>query len=54
MWCTKCNHDLKKCVCPDLQDRLKRLDGVLVYKKCLICDQHYAKCKCEKPEWGTN
>lgn len=54
MRCMQCNKTLGDCTCPDLQDRLKRLGGSLVYRKCLICEQHYSKCKCENPKWGTN
>lgn len=53
MYCAVCRKSLEKCDCLDLQDRLNSL-GKIVYKKCLICNQHYALCKCENPKWGTN
>lgn len=51
MWCGKCNNDLKDCTCEDLDERLADLKDVLVYRMCNICKKHYARCKCEKPEW---
>ena len=54
MWCGKCNNDFSDCTCPDLQERLDSLDGVLIYRKCMKCQQHYSRCKCKEPVWGTN
>jgi hypothetical protein len=53
MWCVKCQHDLTECTCPDLPERLQALieSGSLAYRKCSICDLHYALCKCPNPVW---
>lgn len=53
MWCGKCNKDLSECICSDLQERLRVVvaGGHFAYKKCAICNMHYAKCKCENPKW---
>lgn len=57
MWCMKCNKDLADCTCDDLQERLKSIGGKgghFVYRVCKKCKLHYAKCKCEDPEWTTS
>jgi hypothetical protein len=54
MFCSKCCNDLSDCTCPDLKERLASLGNVLIYKACKKCKSHYAKCKCEKPEWTTS
>ena len=54
MFCAKCKEDLGDCKCPDLQERLQGLGGTVIYRKCMKCEQHYSRCKCEEPVWGTN
>lgn len=56
MWCAKCNKDLSNCTCPDLEERLNKLGNCpnFIYRKCLLCGKHYAKCTCENPIWGTS
>ena len=52
MWCCKCQHDLSECTCPDLMERLNRAaQGNFAYKRCTICQKHYAQCRCTNPEW---
>jgi hypothetical protein len=53
MFCMKCNHELSECTCPDLQERLGKIasSGNFMYRACKKCGNHYAKCKCEEPEW---
>lgn len=51
MFCAKCNNELGDCVCPDIDDRLRALDMVIL-KWCLTCDKHYARCKCAEPIFG--
>lgn len=55
MYCCKCQNELFDCTCPDIQERLsaaaKEIGGSFVYRKCSICNQHYAKCKCQDPKW---
>lgn len=53
MFCMKCQKDLSQCTCPDLEERLDKavVAGAFVYKYCKKCGKHYARCKCEKPEW---
>lgn len=50
----KCDKHISQCTCSDMNDRLRAVaqSGVLAYKKCTICDKHYALCKCENPQWG--
>jgi len=52
MWCMKCNKDLSKCTCSDLQERLFSVAGpYFAYKMCAKCKKHHAQCKCENPDW---
>lgn len=53
MFCVACNHDIDKCICPDIDDRIAKLttDNRLVFKMCQICALHYARCNCENPVW---
>lgn len=49
MFCVKCNHDLGECTCPDLKERLAKLNvkGSHVFiQTCLTCGEHHARCKC--------
>jgi uncharacterized protein with PIN domain len=56
MFCMKCQHALANCTCDDLEERLASLNNSpnFIYKKCRICGKHYARCKCEKPDWTTS
>lgn len=56
MFCTQCQNDLKDCTCDDLEDRLASLNNSphFIYKKCRKCQNHYARCKCEEPDWTTS
>ena len=54
MFCVKCNNELAVCTCEDIDERLAGLSDAIVYRKCLICGRHYARCKCENPVWGTS
>jgi hypothetical protein len=55
MICTKCGHGFGACRCPDMDDRLKRVafapDSAVAFKWCRACDKHYARCKCESPDY---
>ncbi len=54
MFCTKCQNDLDDCTCPDLAERMRGLSGpggFTVARWCGACDQHYAVCRCEVPDW---
>ncbi len=54
MFCCKCSNDLEDCVCPDLAERMKGLGGAgsaVASRWCSVCDQHYAVCRCEEPNW---
>jgi hypothetical protein len=53
MWCIKCNRHLGQCVCPDRAERTAKLNEIdgFVYKRCRLCQQHYALCHCVNPEW---
>lgn len=55
MFCSKCSRDLKNCVCPDIDERMRGLTdkgGPLAAKWCMICDKHYARCRCDEPLYG--
>lgn len=56
MYCMKCQNDLLDCTCDDLEERLASLKNSpkIIYKKCRKCDRHYARCKCEEPDWTTS
>ena len=51
MWCMKCQNELNKCICDDLEERLNGAVkmGGFVYRKCKKCGKHYSRCKCKKP-----
>ena len=54
MICTKCNQPIVNCICPDKEARLSKLGEAGSYvaiKFCILCNKHYALCKCEKPEF---
>ena len=51
MFCTKCQNDLSNCICPDIEERLASLGDHFIFRKCKKCKKHYARCKCESPEW---
>lgn len=53
MWCGICNKDLIECACPDLKERLRAIaqSPHIMLRWCKKCDNHYALCKCEQPEW---
>jgi hypothetical protein len=55
MWCLKYNHDVGECTCPDINERLARAfsSDQVIAKWCRKCDKHYARCRCESPEWTT-
>lgn len=52
MFCTKCQHELFACTCPDLEDRLKAIgaSGQMVLTYCSGCGTYAAKCKCPHPK----
>lgn len=56
MLCAKCQSDLGDCICPDIDERLAGLakSPYFIYRACLKCKKHYARCKCEEPKWGTS
>ena len=56
MFCIICKNDLADCTCDDIEERLANLNNIpnVIYKKCRICEKHYARCKCEKPDWTTS
>ena len=53
MFCCKCDNHVSKCVCGDINERLKSATqtGHFAYKKCKKCQNHYSLCKCDNPEW---
>ncbi len=53
MFCGKCNNDLRDCTCNDLEERLADIADSpnIACRWCIECDQHYALCKCKRPNW---
>jgi hypothetical protein len=53
MWCMKCNKDLMDCICLDRAERIGKImdNPFIASRKCEVCKQHYALCKCEYPIW---
>ena len=54
MYCTKCDHCIESCTCPDLADRMRKLSGPkggICARWCAGCDEHYAVCRCDEPKW---
>ena len=55
MFCGKCNKDLQECICFDIDTRLLELSnkgGSFLFKWCLNCNKHYARCRCKEPLFG--
>lgn len=55
MTCGKCNHGIGDCICPDADQRLREASDseFILFKWCRKCDKHYARCKCEEPDFGV-
>ncbi len=53
MFCGKCNNDLSECTCLDVDERMATLKNspYLAFKWCRKCDKHYARCRCEEPQF---
>lgn len=56
MFCVKCQNDLDKCVCPDIDERLAEIakSEHNVFRMCKAEKKHYKRCKCKNPEWVTS
>lgn len=56
MLCMTCQKELTDCVCPDIDERLARISTSrhFVYRACLRCKKHYARCRCVEPTWGLS
>ena len=56
MFCGKCQNDLVKCICPDIDERLAKIGNSpnIAFRKCLKCGKHYARCQCDEPKWGIS
>ncbi len=57
LFCTVCSTGIRECVCPDADQRLADLmspGGPYIFRICLNCDKHYARCHCENPVWGRS
>ncbi len=50
MACGRCETDLDKCTCEDLEKRLLSVPN-FVFKACAECGKHYARCRCDDPTW---
>jgi len=51
-WCGLCEKEVKDCICDDLLTRINAA-GVLI-RICKFCKKHFARCRCDAPEWTTN
>lgn len=50
MWCAICKSEFSGCTCPDLEARLMTV-SYFVFKACVLCGKHYARCRCAAPEF---
>ena len=53
MYCMKCGNDLAECTCPDLNERLARVNQSphVFIQTCKKCGEHHSRCKCEEPDF---
>jgi hypothetical protein len=53
MYCTRCNNEMNNCTCLDKAQRLNSLgqSNHVAVKWCRKCNQHYAVCFCEQPDF---
>ena len=53
MWCAECQSELVDCTCTDLAEQLERAieGGHFTYRVCRKCEKHYARCRCENPDF---
>jgi hypothetical protein len=51
--CTLCNRSIDNCTCPETDESLKwAADSTnVMFKWCRACDRHYARCRCEQPDF---
>jgi hypothetical protein len=53
--CKICKTGMADCKCPDCDEKLHDIaydpDGHVAFKWCRLCDKHYERCTCEKPEF---
>lgn len=54
MTCGVCGQDVATCACADQDARLRQAsDGdAVIFKWCRKCDKHYARCRCQEPDFG--
>lgn len=52
--CFVCHLTLGDCTCEDADQRMREATNAheLLMKWCMVCDKHFARCKCEKPHFG--
>lgn len=55
--CTVCNVPIGDCICEGVDESLKKVafdpNGHVAFKWCRKCDKHYARCKCEQPDFAV-
>lgn len=54
MFCTICKNELRDCTCPDIEERLRRLqtpDSHVLVPDCPACAKPRAICKCGYMEY---
>lgn len=53
--CGTCGKRIAECTCKDQDERLRQASDsdYVIFKWCRKCDKHYARCKCEVPDFGV-
>ena len=55
MDCVTCGLPIGSCTCADADERLRRVaygaEGLVAFKWCRGCDKHYARCRCQTPQF---
>jgi len=53
--CGICNTGIGDCTCPGRDDQLRAVaynpESHVAFKWCRKCDKHYARCRCDPPEF---
>lgn len=53
--CGRCGLGIGDCICADADTRMREASDSkhVIFKWCRTCDNHYARCKCEVPNFGV-
>ena len=52
MWCSRCNHDVSECTCPNIDERLAAANQHpnIQLATCDKCGKHVNRCTCVKDQ----